>query len=392
MQRKKILYIITKGNWGGAQRYVFDLAVNLPPGEFETVVACNGAGIFAEKLRVFGIRTVFLPSLQREISLGKEIKALYELVRLLTRERPAIVHLNSSKAAGLGALASRLFSVFSFLMPSAYRLAPKIIFTVHGWPFNEPLPFLERAAIFFLSWFTALLSHEVIVICRADLYSAQRLWFIRKKTRLIHNGIVPFATMERGAGRTILAPDAPPEAALIVTIAELTKNKGLTHALRAVSELSRERDLPLFQYIIIGEGEQRVELEKMILEKNLSGFVRLAGFILNAQTLLSGADIFLLPSLKEGLPYVLLEAGATGVSVVATNVGGVSDIISDRESGMLILPKREKEIADALRFLLINHRKRDAFGAALKEKVLRESGFEKMLADTMAAYQNTTTH
>ena len=82
------------------------------------------------------------------------------------------------------------------------------------------------------------------------------------------------------------------------------------HALRAIAELSSERELPPFQYIIIGEGELRAELEKIIAENNLSGIVRLAGFVPDAKTLLSGADIFLLPSLKEGLPYVLLEAGA----------------------------------------------------------------------------------
>src|SRR3989338_4085247 len=213
-KREKILYVITKGNWGGAQRYVFDLATNLPPGEFEAVVACNGAGILAEKLRVSGIRTVFLPSLQREISFGKEIKALYELVRLLAREHPDIVHLNSSKAAGLGALAA--FFSHSLLRSRVKSQKLKVIFTVHGWPFNEPRQFFARIAIFLLSWLTALLSDSVIVICSTDFRTAQRLWFVKKKIRLIHNGITPFATMERSAARVSLAPYPPDDTLLLV--------------------------------------------------------------------------------------------------------------------------------------------------------------------------------
>ena len=370
------MFLVTKGNCGGAQRYVFDLATALPKEKFEAVVVCGEGNALPEKLAMEGVRCERVPSLGRDVGFA-DIATFREIFQLLKKERPDILHLNSSKAAALGAVAARLA-----------HLQIKIIFTVHGWPFNEPRQFFVRTAIFLLSWLTALLSDVVITICSADFRTAKRMLFIKKKTRLIHNGIKPFKILERSEARRALAPDAPPETALIVTIAELTKNKGLVHALRAIAELSSERELPPFQYIIIGEGELRAELEKIIAENNLSGIVRLAGFVPDAKTLLSGADIFLLPSLKEGLPYVLLEAGASGVPVVATNVGGVSDIIADMESGMLIRAKREKEIADALRFLLINHKKRDAFGSALKEKVLRDFGFEEILKETVRVYES----
>ena len=374
--KKRTLFLITKGNWGGAQRYVFDVATALPKEKFEVVVACGDGDALPEKLAAAGVRCERVPSLGRDIRFT-DIVAFLEIFRLLKKERPNILHLNSSKAAAIGAIAARFA-----------HLQTKIIFTVHGWPWKEPRQLLGRMAIFFLSLLTALLSNSVIVICRSDEKSGQRLWFMKKKIRLIHNGIKPFKTTEQNEAREVLAPSAPPEAALIVTIAELTKNKGLAHALRAVAELSRAKDMPPFLYIIIGEGELRLELEKIIEENNLSGVARLAGFVPDAKTFLAGADIFLLPSLKEGLPYVLLEAGAVGVPVVATNVGGVSDIVSDMESGMLIRAKREKEIADALRYLLINHKKRDAFGAALKQKVLRDFGFEKMLKETVSVYES----
>lgn len=384
-RKKKVLFLVTKGNWGGAQRYVFDVATSLSREDFDVVVACgstaltvNGEGnALPEKLAEAGTRCERISSLGRDIGFA-DIGAFREIFHLLKREQPDILHLNSSKAAALGAFAARLA-----------RLPIKIIFTVHGWPFNEPRPPFQRIAIFFLSWLTALLSHSVIVICRADEKSGRKLWFVKKKIRLIHNGITPFTTTERSVARAALSPSASADTILIVTIAELTKNKGLAHALRAIALLSREKDLPPFQYVIIGEGELRPQLEKIISENNLAKIVRLAGFIPDAKTLLGGADIFLLPSLKEGLPYVLLEAGASSVPTIATSVGGIPDIIDDMQNGMLIRAKREKEIADALRFLLTNHKKREAFGAALKEKVLREFWFEKMLAETVGVYEST---
>lgn len=171
-----------------------------------------------------------------------------------------------------------------------------------------------------------------------------------------------------------------------MTIAELTKNKGLIYALRAIEMLYSDSSIPKFRYIIIGEGEERAALEKFISEKNIGGIVKLVGFVPNARAKLSNADIFLLPSLKEGLPYVLLEAGFVGVPIIASSVGGVSDIIEDMKNGVLIRAKREKEIADAIRFLLINHKKREEFGIALHEKILRDFSFPKMLSATVEVY------
>ena len=383
---KKVLFLITKGAWGGAGRYVYDLATALPKETYEVVVACGAGDALPQKLAAAEVRCVRMPHLGRGVGRA-DIAAFCEIFSLIKKERPDILHLNSSKAAFLGVLASHVVSLFSFLSPSAPRAASKIITTVHGWPQNEPRPLVECAALHFLSWLTALLSHAVIVLCRADEASARRLPFIGKKTHLVPNGLAPFIMRKRGAAREALAPGITPKTTLIVTIAELTKNKGLPYALGAVALLAREHNLPPFFYTLIGEGELRSVFEKMIAEQHLEKVARLAGFVPDASRLLSGADIFLLPSLKEGLPYVLLEAGLLGVPAVATRVGGAPDIIDDMRSGVLIRPKREKEIADALRFLLREHKKREAFGAALREKILRDFSFEKMLSETITVYE-----
>jgi len=126
-ERRKILFVITKSNWGGAQRYVFDLATNLPKDKFEVVVAFGGTGepgaqtgMLHKKLEGAGVRTITLTYFTRNIFLLFDIRAFFELISLLRKERPDILHLNSSKAGGFGSVAGRV------------TLIPNIIFTSHG--------------------------------------------------------------------------------------------------------------------------------------------------------------------------------------------------------------------------------------------------------------------
>src|SRR3989344_3387314 len=137
MQKKKgkILYIITKSNWGGAQRYVFDLATRLPKEDFEIAVAHGGNGLLAEKLCTARIRTIKVKKFERNVKLFKDIAVFFELLSLLRRERPDIVHLNSSKAGGIGALSARFTGI------------KNIIFTSHGLVFDEDRPFPVRGLL-----------------------------------------------------------------------------------------------------------------------------------------------------------------------------------------------------------------------------------------------------
>ncbi len=167
----KILYLITKSNWGGAQRYAYDLATNLPK-DFSIAVACGGSGPLVQKLREKNIRVINISKLERDINLFSEFVVFFQLLKLFTTEKPDVIHVNSSKIGGLGAFAGRLSGV------------PKMIFTVHGWPFNEDRPLWQRKIIYFLTWLTILFSHKVITVCTADYNQ-----FKSKKVVLTHNGI-----------------------------------------------------------------------------------------------------------------------------------------------------------------------------------------------------------
>ncbi len=313
LTRKKVLYVITKSNWGGAQRYVYDLATRLAEAGAEVAVAQGGTGEagapggpLAKHLAEAGIRTIPVPSFARDLGFKNDVGAFLELKRIIRTERSDIVHLNSSKAGFLGALAARSLGT------------RHIIFTAHGWPFAEKRNPLWRAVAWLGSWATALLVHTIIVVSRNDLRLGEHLPFCKKKMRLIHNGINLDAPLGSGA---IIRRAFPPGAHITGTIGELNRNKNQI----ALVEAAR-RD-PALSIAIVGEGEDRAYLERKIKEYGLESRVKLFGFIPTADVL-RGFDAFALPSLKEGLPYVLLEAKAAGLPIVLTNrVGGIGEIL-----------------------------------------------------------------
>jgi glycosyltransferase involved in cell wall biosynthesis len=309
LSKKKVMYVITKSNWGGAQRYVYDLASNLSKNDFEVSVAFGQPGLLAQKLKADGIPTHTITALTRDVSFWADIQSFFELLSLFRKEKPNVAHLNSSKAAGLGALAARLASV------------PRIIFTAHGWPFWEQRNVFARALIYFFSWLTALLSHQVIVVSNYDLRIARLMPGVGHKTIRIYNGInLP---MSFGSGDNIRR-QFPSHARITGTIGELTRNKN-QEAL--IDQAAAEQDMFV---AIIGEGEDRPHLEWEIQAHGLEHRVKLFGFM-PAVEVLRGFDTFALPSIKEGLPYVLIEAKAAGLPIVANPVGGVSEIVQAKD-------------------------------------------------------------
>lgn len=379
-ERKKILYIITKGNFGGAQRYVYDLATNLSKTVFDIVVACGPASAeassgkegLAEMLRKKGIRVIELASSQRDVSASKDIKTFFEIRKIIEQERPAVIHLNSSKVGGLGALAGRITGT------------PKIIFSGHGWAFNEDRNLLFKTFILFLHWFTILLCHTTIAVSEKAKKDVDWLPFVKNKIKVIYNGISDFKTISKEEARKILASRYS-KRTIIFSISELHKNKGVDMALRALSLLPREIKEKII-YSVAGNGEEKENLEKLVSELGMANMVRFLGFIPNAKELLSGTDIFLFPSRTEAFPYAILEAGMAGLPIVSTCVGGIPEVIKDMQNGILIHPKNPKETAEAILYLLDHLDKQREFKKEIKKTVSNFFSLENMISQTMKIY------
>jgi glycosyltransferase involved in cell wall biosynthesis len=382
----KVFLVITKSNWGGAQAYVFDLAIALKAQGSDVTVVAGGEGLLLERLKSEGVRVISHPGITRDVamigerhlsftpkivfdSIKKEFDVLKDLITLFKLERPDVVHLNSSKIGGLGALAARLSGIRT------------IVFTAHGWPHKEPRAFPVKAAIWLLSWITLALSTKVIAVSENDVRLTPA-FFSRKKVTLVRNGASPFPLKSRADARAELS--LPSLAKVILSIAELHMNKGIDTAIHAFAELSSAH--PDWLYAVIGEGEEREHLETCIRHYKLEGRVLLLGFKADARRYLSAADLFLLPSRKEGLPLTLLEAGLASLPSVATRVGGMPEVIRHKDTGLLAPSENPHALARTLRIMIEHPEDARRYGDALKKRVEEKFSKERMLEETFALY------
>lgn len=358
----KILYLITKSHWGGAQRYVFDLATHFCLHKCDVSVSVGGNGLLVERLIAQGVTVHPVRHLIRDISLKEELLALIDLYKLIKRERPDILHVNSSKAAGLGAFLGRVLGIKT------------IVFTVHGAPFREDRSYATKRMMYFLTWITCLLSHKVITVSKQDEADIAEMAWIKRKVTTIYMGLT-YTPKER------ITPKS--RASRILSIGDLTKNKGHIYALQAV-ELLRNSGIE-FTYSIIGEGEDRNKLEEYISMKQLGDVVTLLGYQ-DGQSALPEYDIYLLSSVKEGLPYTLLEAGRVSLPVVATITGGIPEIIQHEKTGLLVHPKDVEAMAEALKRVISDRHFAKRLGQDLHSHVMSHFSHAKMMVETAKVY------
>ncbi len=384
--KKKILFVITKSVWGGAGKYVYDLARNLPRDRFEVHVAAGGEGSLTRKLREKGVFCHNIYNFQRDINVMKEICAYFELLKLFLKIRPDIIHTNSSKAAGLAGSAAWDYELIGF------KFGVKKIFTAHGWAFHESRPLWQKFIIRFLSRLTCVYYDKIICVSEYDRLSAIRHSIVPKKKLItIHNGINPtnceFA--DRNSARAFLSQKIKKNITendiLIGVVGEYVKNKGQEFLIDAVANLKNENFG--LKAVLIGWGEKKEKLEDKITKIGMKNEIFIVEGLYPASPYFKAFDIFALPSLKEGLPYVLLEAGLAGLPVVASKIGGIPEIIEDGKTGFLAKPGNAASLSQAIKQIAQNRKMADGIAENLYKKITDDFSFDKMLDKTLSAYK-----
>jgi glycosyltransferase involved in cell wall biosynthesis len=380
---KKIIFVITKSNFGGAQRYVLDLATEFKAKGYDVKVAMGGTGLLYNKLQSKNIDVIEIPNMQRDISIKKEILSAIFLYKLFKKEKPDIVHLNSSKAGGLGALSGRLARV------------PKIIFTLHGLAINENRRRIEKIIIKILYLITIKLSHNTIAVSHALKEQVLKsIPLIKNKVFVIHNGIDTADFQNKHEARlklidTISLTNSNPisdHASLIIgTIGELHPIKGQKYLIEGFKKALERSSVSLYLFII-GDGQEKARLSEQIKTLGMEENIFLCGHIDNASKILKAFDIFILPSLSEGLPYVLEEAGLANIPVIATNVGGVPEIIQNDKNGLIINPKSSTDISESILLLTFNPNKRDSLAKEIELTIKNKFSIKNMISETEKIY------
>ena len=375
----RVLLVITKGSWGGATRYVYDLARGLKEKGHAVAVAYGDEGPLEALLHREDIRTFRISGLTRNIGILREFRALYDLLRCIRKWNPDIVHVNSSKG-GIGACAGRL-------------LGKRVVFTTHGWAFNERRPLLAKLILKAVYFFILILSHATIAVSDAVARPVEQWPFVRKKIHRITLGI-------DASRRVLSAKEAKEELVArlpqlqkhkekrwLLTIAELHDSKGVDVMLAGLVFL-KKRYRDSLHYVIIGEGEERRKLESLVTSYEIGDMVSFAGFVPDASRLLSAGEVFALPSRTEALGYVLLEAGLAGVPVVASRVGGVPEVLEHDVSGILVSAESPSALETAIVSLLEDTARGKRYAAALKQRVENNFSLARMIQKTQELYDS----
>lgn len=357
----RLLHVITRLDPGGSAENTLLTVAGLNPDRYATslaVGATRGEHSPTEaEARDRGVEFVDVPHLVRAVRPWCDLRAAVSLWRLCRRGRFAIVHTHTSKAGLLGRAAARLARV------------PVIVHTPHGHVFYGYYGALLTRMFVWLERLAARWCDCVVALTEADAAEHVRFGVApRSHFRVIHSGVdfSAFDACAAGRAEARAALGVPLDGTVIATLGRLTSVKGQVDLVEAFAGVrSRGHDAFL---ALIGEGEERPSLETRARELGVADRVFLPGWRRDIATALKAVDVFALPSHNEGMGKALVEAMYAGLPCVATRVGGVPELISHGENGLLVRPGQPQELAAALVELVADPERRRRLGAAARER------------------------
>jgi len=362
--------MVTQSEFGGAQRYIFEVARNLDKEQYEIVVAAGqGDGELFRKLQSVNVETFHLKQMKRAPWPWQIFLSVKEIHSLLKKEKPDVLFLCSTTAGLLGSI-SRLF----------YKV--KVIYRIGGWAFQDPRAFWKNWLVLLAEKMTAPLKNVIIVNSEIDRKLTLK-YRIAKKSKIfkIYNSIdansLNFLSREEARSRLHLEQSVK----TIGTVANFYKTKGLKYLIEAAHELSKAEPY-LVKFVIIGEGKQRLQLENLIKKYHLEDKVFLKGRMPDAYQYLKAFDVFVLPSLKEGFPWIILETMAAEIPIITTNVGALPEIIENGKEGILVEQKNSQILAEKINWCLSHSVQAQKMGIKAKEKIEKEFVLQKMIKET----------
>ncbi len=374
---KKVAIVITRLDLGGAQEVALETAARLDPAHFDvTLLAGPGGTLNPQAIQSLGHRFVVVPALTHPLAPWSDLRALLWLRRYFIKHQIDVVHTHSSKAGLVGRLAAWLAGT------------SHIIHTVHGWSFNDFMTGPSFGAYVFIEKILADLTDTLVVVaesCRqkgllqgvgfADQYVTVRAavdlkrWKATRRSRLALKAQVP----ELSAGDLVVG-----------TIANAKPQKDpLTFVRVAAMTIKKE---PKARFIYVGDGPLKEQAMQLTREFGIDKRVHFLGWQKDPRLLAAGMDVFLLTSIFEGLPCVFPQVLALGLPVVATQVDGAPEILSEGVNGYLAMPRDVSTLADRVLMLCQQPRLRRAMGTRAKRSVSLDWDYPAMIAGSAAIY------
>ena len=374
MHKIKVLEMIDQPFLGGGQINLLSLAESLDKEKFKVSVCSQAGGPLGEALKARNI-----PHFPANLIKKFSPRTLKNIKTLLRESRFDILHTHGGVAGFYGRWA-------------AHRVGtPVIVHTLHGIHYlHYRNIFLKYAYVLLERWFSRF-SDALIFVSGADREKGIRHRLsAQNKMEVIKNGI-DFSQLkslgkhedlkkcrEKILGDISTGP-------LVGTVARLHRQKGISFLLKAAGKI--QEVIPDVKIVIVGGGPWQDRLNRLNQKLQHSDCVRILGERPDAHDLLALFDVFVLPSLWEGLPYVLLEAAALGKPVVATDVDGSRELIKNGETGLLVPSSDPAGLAQAVITLLLDREKASALGANFKRDLSQKYTLSHMVEQTQELYE-----
>jgi glycosyltransferase involved in cell wall biosynthesis len=364
VRKIRVLELIDKPFLGGGQVHLLSLAKGLDKTRYDIAVAAGGGGPLEGETKRAGLDFVAVP-------VGKKLgrAAVRAIAGVLDERRVDILHTHGGVAGLFGRRAA-----------SAAK-TPVVVHTLHGIHYLHYRNPVLRELLVLQERHFARTTDAVIFVSEADAAAGRRHRLVpEQKIRVIRNG-VDFAALPDPAkirpALDRLASELHLSFPVVGTVARLHRQKGVIHLLNAAPEILGR--FPDAAVVVVGGGPEEPRLRAAVSAARLEGRVFLLGERSEARDIMTLFDVFVLPSLWEGLPLALLEASALGKAIVATDIEGVREVLENNRTGLLVPPKDPAALAAAAVRLIGDRGFAATLGAAAKAAIPPRFTLESML-------------
>ena len=391
----RILRIIARLNIGGPAIQAVSLSHAFSEGPYRTLLLCGQVssheGDMSYLAESKGVRPIVLPSLGREISLVEDARSLMKVRNVMRSFRPHIIHTHTAKAGTVGRLGG-----LSLNLARESRTRIRLVHTFHGHVFHDYFGPLKTRLFIEVERFLARFTDLIVVISplqKKDICETYRI-VGPEKVRVVPLGfdLSPYnrhSALQKSESQGFF---------LVGMVGRLTHVKNHHLLLEAARDLRDQAKGQAFRFLVVGGGELKEELERCAAELGLDKTVVFTGWKKEMPSVYGMLDAVALTSLNEGTPVTLIEAMAAGRPVIATDVGGVRDLLGavDTHShegyklarhGILIPSGHREALTKALLFASENRGLLNRMAQEARSFVLKEYGLERLTRDLDALYQ-----
>lgn len=365
MEKIKILHIQLLPLLSGVQNMMLKILTSLDSGKYEIYVISKPGGPLEQKVKELGFNYLPLKYLRRNFS-PLDLLAFLEILRICLFYKFDIVHTHSSKTGFLGRIAARLAGV------------PKIIHTVHGFPFHSFQPKILQKIYMNLEKFASLFCDKVVFVNNSERRKAIAKKIVsRKKAVTIYNGIeIPYLQKRFGDDN---------EKVIIGSVLRFSKQKNIINTIKVAIEVCRlNRRL---QFIFVGDGELYREAKRMVKKAGMEKRILLPGWKTDIENWLLKFDVFLLYSKWEGLPISILEAMSYGLPIIASDIEGNNELVSE-ENGFLVSVKKVDKLEQILINLPSKMEELKKMGENSRKKVREKFGISEFIRKYQELYDD----